>query len=264
MSLIYGLEVFYSEDGWPSAHPDRHLTREQIEKLEPIDLLNNKAFVQMLEQMDIIEKDFGMIHGYLNYQGILNNAVRIRGNEIFMDMYDDPEFVHRFFRHIAGTIMNVSKFIQERQRKSGFDINLLSMSNCVMNMVSPSAYKDFVLPYEIMLSKEYDRFGVHTCNWDVSPYIDILRFIDKMGYLDMGIMSDLKRVKEIFPDTRRAVMYNPVALEENYLEDIRKDIQKIYDEIAPCDIVMADVENTTPDSRVIEFLNIVEDILNNR
>ncbi len=78
-----------------------------------------------------------MIHGYLNYQGILNIATKVRGQDIFMDLFDDPGFVHRFFRHIARTIETTSKMIQARQRKSGFAIDLLSMSNCVINMIAP-------------------------------------------------------------------------------------------------------------------------------
>jgi hypothetical protein len=256
VSLIYGLEVVYGPDIWPSANPEKPLTKEQIEKLKPFDLLNNPIVQQLLGQMDIIEKKWGQIHGYLNYQGILNNALRIRGNAIFIDMVDDPKFVHHFFNHIYQTMLDLVRLIQARQRKSGFDINLLSLSNCVVNMISPDMYKEFVLPYDMKMSREFDRFGIHTCNWNVTPYIEVLKAIDKMGYIDMGIDSDMKKAKKAFPDARRAVMYNPVAVESKNLDEIQKDIQRIYNELAPCDVVLADVENTTPDSRIQEFLEI--------
>jgi hypothetical protein len=133
------------------------------------------------------------------------------------------------------------------------------MSNCVVNMISPQQYEDFILPHDLRLSKEYERFGIHTCNWDVTPYIDALRKIEKMGYLDSGMMADLKRVRETFPDARRAVLYGPLELENKTLLEIRADIERLATEYAPCDIVMADVESTTPDSRVLDFLRIVEE-----
>ena len=262
ISLIYGLEVVYNPDNWPSANPEKPFSREKIEKLEPFDLRSNAIVTQLLGQMDAIEKNWGQIHGYLNYQGVLNNALRIRGNEIFMDMIDEPEFVHFLFRHITETMLKTAKLIQERQGISGFQINLLSNSNCVMNMISADLYEEFVLPYDIMLSKEFDRFGIHTCNWNVTPYIDVLRKIEKMGYIDMGMESDMKRVREAFPNARRAVMYNPVHLENKTLDDIRVDIEKIHNDLSPCDIVLADIENTTEDARVIDFLNISEEVLN--
>ena len=149
------------------------------------------------------------------------------------------------------------KRVQSRQRASGFPINLLSNSNCVINMISSDMYEEFVLPYDIKISKEFERFGIHTCNWNATPYIDSLRKIPKMGYIDMGMDTDMKRMKEVFPDARRAVLYSPVKIEELSLEEITADLKKIRDDISPCDIVLADIESTTPEDRVRDVLEIV-------
>ena len=256
--MVYGMGTRYFADGWPDAASKAPLTKEHLARLEPLDVMQTQVMVQLFEQMDTIEQNYGSIHGYLNYQGILNIALKLRGPDIFMDMYDDPAFVRHLFAHIADTIAKVSKLVQARQRASGFAVNLLSMSNCVMNMVSADTYREFVLPHDLMLSGEYERFGVHTCNWNITPYIDVLRSIDKMGYIDMGMVSDMKRVKEAFPDARRAVLYPPVELEQKSLDEIKADIQKIAEELAPCDIVMADITDTTPDSRVRAFLELAD------
>ena len=52
----------------------------------------------------------------------MNVAVKLRGSELFMDMIDEPESVKLFFKHIADTILQVSKRVQKRQRNSGFAI----------------------------------------------------------------------------------------------------------------------------------------------
>jgi len=256
--MVYGMGTRYFADGWPDAVDKTPLSKEHLARLEPFDVSKTPVMAQLFEQMDTIERTYGQIHGYLNYQGILNIALKLRGGDIFLDMYDDPAFVHHLFAHIADTIMKVSKLVQTRQRASGFAVNLLSMSNCVMNMVSADTYREFVLPYDLMLSKQFERFGVHTCNWNITPYIEVLRCIDKMGYIDMGMMSDMKRVRDVFPDARRAVLYPPVALEQKTMDEIKADIQKIADELAPCDIVMADITDTTPDSRVRGFLTAAD------
>ena len=257
--MLYGIEPSYWVDRWPDAKGGTRVEKAQLEHLEPSDLQTHPVMAQLFEQMDTIEERWGQIQGYPNYQGVLNVAVKVRGSEVFLDMCDDPDFAHFFFDHIARTIEVVAKRVQERQRRSGFYVNQLSMSNCVVNMISPQQYEDFILPHDLRLSKEYERFGIHTCNWDVTPYIDALRKIEKMGYLDSGMMADLKRVKETFPDARRAVLYGPVELENKTLLEIRADIERLATEYAPCDIVMADVESTTPDSRVLDFLRIVEE-----
>ena len=257
--MLYGIEPLYRVDRWPDAKEGMHIDKARLEHLKPFDLHTHPIMVQLSQQMDTIEERWGEIRGHLNYQGVLNVAMKVRGSEIFLDMYDDPDFARSFFDHIAHTIESVSKLVQQRQRRSGFGVNQLSMSNCVVNMVSPQQYEEFILPHDLRLSKEYERFGVHTCNWDVTPYLDALRRIEKMGYLDTGMTADLVRIREMFPDARRAVLYGPVELENKTLSEIREDIERLAAEYAPCDIVMADVESTTPDSRILDFLRIVEE-----
>ena len=256
--MLYGLEPVYRKDGWPDAAAGGKAAGEQLDRLEPLDPASHPVVRQLLEQMGEIERRWGLIHGYLNYQGILNVAVKVMGQEIFFEMIDDPEGTRRFFAHIARAIGDTSKLVQARQRRSGFPVDLLSMSNCVMNMISPEQYREFVLPFDRALSLEYERFGIHTCNWDATPYLDELRTIEKMGYLDTGIMADLARIRRMFPDARRAIMYSPVDLERKSLDAIRSDMQRIAREYAPCDVVMADVESTTPDRRVSDFLDLAD------
>jgi hypothetical protein len=125
-----------------------------------------------------------------------------------------------------------------------------------MNMISPRAYREFVFPYDKRIAESFERFGVHTCNWNVTPYLEELRRLPKVGYLDMGMMSDMKKARALFPEARRAVMYSPVKLQDAPVEEIRKDMERIYQELSPCDVVMADIQATTPDSRVNELLQI--------
>ena len=254
----YGMKPIWYKNEWPDIDPSSRLSKKEILALEPFEVENLPFVANLLKQMDIIEKEFGMIHGYLNYQGIMNVAMKIYGNDFFIDMSVDEPFIDHLFSHIADTIMKVSKLVQKRQRESGFDVDLLSMSNCVMNMVSPMMYERFVLPLDRKLSKQYQRFGIHTCNWNVTPYLESLNKIEKMGYLDMGTVSDMKKARQIFPDTRRAVLINPMLLIEKSNQEIMKEILRINEELAPCDIVLADVDPNTPDKTIIEFWDAVE------
>lgn len=103
--MVYGLEAQYFEDNWPDNLPGDVLSKERLSQPDPFDVAETPVMKQLFGQMDIIEKRFGKVHGYLNYQGILNIAVKLRGTDIFMDMVDDPDFAHRLFGHIAGTIL---------------------------------------------------------------------------------------------------------------------------------------------------------------
>jgi hypothetical protein len=256
----FGIPLIYGEDRWPALDPRRRLSLQQIERLEADEVLGSPVVEDIFRQMNQIEQRWGVIHGYLNWQGVLNNAFNLRGQEIFLDMFDKPELVRRFFSVIAEVMIRLARKIQKRQRASGFPINQFSVSNCVMNMVSPQAYAEFIRPLDARIAESFERFGVHTCNWDVTPYIEVLAALPKLGYLDMGMMSDMRRVRETFPDTYRAVLYSPVKLQEASLEEIRGDMEKIYDDLGPCDLVMADIQASTPDERVQALLDMCADI----
>ena len=255
---VFGFPLLYKEDMWPEISKNKEkLSVKEIEKLDIDKILLSPLVEEIFHQMDIIESEWGKIHGYLNWQGVLNNAFNLRGEKIFTDFYDKPDLVHHFLSIITDVTIRLSQKVQKRQRKSGFYINHFCVSNCTVNMVSPKIYREFLLPYDKKIAESgFERFGMHTCNWNVTPYLEEIKKLPKVGYLDMGIMSDMKKVKEMFPEARRAVMYSPVRLQDASLDEIKKDMKKIYHELSPCDIVMADIQATTSDKRVNELLEI--------
>lgn len=257
---VLGCTLAYPPDRWPVITEKPRRSLAEWSSLCVGDLLHGPAVEDLNRQMDIIEAEAGLIHGYLNWQGVLNNAFHVYGQNLFFAMVDEPDEVQRFLELITELMIRLVGAVQARQRASGFDIDQLDVSNCVMNMLSPRMYRQFVLLHDTRIARSFARFGIHTCNWDVTPYIGVLRELPNLGYLDMGIMSDLRRVRDAFPETRRAVLYSPVQLEHNSLDQIRSEMRKVYCELAPCDVVMADIQASTPDERVRAFLSICSEL----
>jgi len=253
---VFGMPLRYAHDRWPELEQRQPFSVQELEDLHATRLLSGPFVEELFAQMGVIEREWGTIHGYLNWQGVLNNAFHLRRQEIFLDMIDRPDFVRGLFELITDVMIGLAKMVQERQRKSGFAVDQFSVSNCTLNMVSPQAYRKFLLPSDRRIAESFERFGVHTCNWDVTPYIDVLKELPKMGYLDMGMMSDMVWVKEVFPYARRAVMYHPETLDTAAEAVIEADMAKIHRELAPCDVVMADVKADTSDERIHTLLRV--------
>ena len=253
---VFGMRLLYAKDRWPELNPETKLSLDEIEALKIEELLQGPFVEELFKQMDVIESRWGKIHGYLNWQGILNNAFHIRGQDLFLDMIERPEWVHAFFSKICEVMIRLAMMVQRRQRESGFSINQFSVSNCVVNMISPQMYRAFVFPYDRRIALRFERFGVHTCNWNVDPYVQAFQELPNLGYLDMGMESDLSKVRTLFPETRRAVMYWPTKLQDAPMEELKNDMKRVYRELAPCDVVMADIQASTSDKRVNELLEI--------
>ena len=249
MPAVMGVGIRYWPDAWPAAHGGM-LSEEQADALEPVDVETNAFFQGILRQCDRIEELTGTIRGFLNWQGVLNTTFRLRGEEIFTDLLLEPDRARHVFDCVAETMLRQQKALHERQRQAGADYRFATISNCVVNMVSGEHYREFLLPYDLMLRSHFEKFGIHNCAWVVDAYMEAYAETPDLGYIDMGVTSDLVRAKELFPDARRNLLYTAMDMREKTDEQIRADFEKIAREYAPCDLGLPNIDLGIPDDRV--------------
>jgi hypothetical protein len=259
LAAIYGVPVIYASDNWPNCE-HCYLSDEQADSLEPPDLDENSHFQQLLKQVDWIVENEGCAQGFVNWQGVLNNAFRLRGEQIFVDMMDRPDRAAHVFDCVCQTMFDAARRLHERQRESGVEVCFFTVSNCLVNMVSPELYRDLLLCFDQRLAGEFACLGIHNCAWNADPYLEHYASIPNLGYVDMGIKSNLCRARELFPNARLAVMYEPTDFARKTFVDVRHDFVHIARELGPYDIVIADIEAGTPDERVLEAVRLCEDL----
>lgn len=256
---MYGVPIRYDRDRWPVCE-HYVLSPEEIDRLEPVNLDANPFFDNLLDQVDWIAGDQGRVEGYINWQGVLNNAWRLRGEALFTDFFDAPQRCHRLFDSVCTTMIEAARRLHERQRRSGVEIGFMTVSNCLVNMVSPAQYREFLLPLDKRMAEAFGCIGVHNCAWNADPYMEDYARIPHLGYIDMGLESDLARARETFPKARRALVYSPTDLVNKSLKNIREDLERIARHYGPCDVVAGDIEAGTPDGRVLEFLEMCHEM----
>ncbi|MBL7153139.1 MAG: hypothetical protein ISS79_05445 [Phycisphaerae bacterium] len=256
---IYGVPLVYSKDNWPDSQR-RFLSDDEIDQLEPPDLDANSFFRRLMAQTDWIAANEGRVEGFINFQGVLNNAHRLRGEKLFLDLFDAPDRCRHLFDCVCTTMIEAAKQLHRRQRQSDVDIGFITVSNCLVNMVSPEQYREFLLPFDQRLAEAFGCIGIHNCAWTADPYMADYARIDHLGYIDMGLDSDLVRAKNLLARARRAIMYKPTDFANKTLHEIQADLERIARDYAPCDIVVADIEAGMPDERVLEFLSMCDRI----
>jgi hypothetical protein len=257
--VLFSQSIKFFPDKWPAPH-GKPLTDDETDKLAAVEPQNNSFFQGILSQIDRIEHLTGSTRGYLNWQGVLNTAFRLRGQKAFMDLTDSPERAHHLFECIASTMIRGIKILYERQKKSGIEYTFATISNCVVNMIGPEHYTEHVLPYDRKIRDEFEQFGIHNCAWTVDPYIEAYATIPDVGYIDMGIESNLQKVKDFFPDTRRTVLYTSMDLADKSDDRIRRDFELIAKKSGPCDIGLPDIETDVPDERLFLAQNLCREL----
>lgn len=259
VAAMFGVPVHYLPDQWPTcAGP--YLDDDAVDRIEPVDPSSNPFFQELLAQVEWIAGSEGRVEGFINWQGVLNNAHRLRGEALFMDMMTEPERCRRLFNAVAETMIAAARLLHERQRASGVDVRFFTLSNCLVNLVSPELYRDLLLPFDRRVAESFACVGVHNCAWTADPYLEAYAEIPRTAYMDMGLHSDLARARALFPDARRAIMYTPTDLANKTPGKLRADLERIAGEYGPCDLVAADIESGTPDGRVLLLLELCRDI----
>lgn len=171
-----------------------------------------------------------------------------------------PERTKHLLDCVCTTMIEAAKKLQQKQQFYDDAISFFTVSNCLVNMVDPDLYEKFLLPFDQKIADSFDVIGIHNCAWSASPYLDHYAKIPGVAYLDMGIDSDLEKTRTLFHDTRRAIMYTPMDLANKSHIEIRSDLEYIAKDYGPCDIVAADIESGTSDSKVQDFIELCDQI----
>ena len=259
VALLFGIPIDYQEDNWPWSARE-HLDGPAVDALTPPDLDKSEPFDRLMEQIEWIDREIGSVYGFLNWQGVLNSAYRIRGEDLFLEMITEPERVHHLCACVAETMIEGARRLYERQRTAGVDVQHFTVSNCLVNMVSSEHYEQFLLGHDQHISETFGLIGVHNCAWNANLYLDPYSKIPDVAYVDMSMESDLEKAHRLFPDSRRAIMYTPMCVRDKATPELRSDLERIAREYGPCDLVFADIESGTPDERILELAQMCKEI----
>ena len=156
-------------------------------------------------------------------------------------------------------MIDAARRLQKRQRDSGVEVGFFTVSNCLVNLVSPEQYRTLILPFDQRIAAEFACIGIHNCAWNADPYMESYACVPDVAYIDMGVDSDLRKAKGLFPDARRAVMYTPMDLANKSLDAIRGDMERIAREYGPCDFVAADIDAVDEDLPLLELVEAAQE-----
>jgi hypothetical protein len=168
---LFGAEIRFADDQAPWPVP-RNLSRDEVRALEKPAVSTTWPMDQLLRDMDRLEAQFGYICGDLNTDGVLNTALLLRGQDLFLDMLEAPEAAGRLFRVVAETQAEVASLVRSRTGTTSVSTNrsivhvdpgIYLHSNCSVQMISPGLYRKCLLEYEQYLAQRLGPYGIHHC-----------------------------------------------------------------------------------------------------
>lgn len=235
LSQMLGCEVRYHEGRPPQVVP------RNMEKLivEPDRAFDSGASRDLQNVIESLKKRHGRVCGDVNWSGILNIALDLRGQDLFVDMFTQPGDVQEGFRRIAEVIERFVAGVEGSTGTSSISVNrnvrhfarpVFLHSECSHTMISEAFYERFLMPLDAAWSERHRPFGIHYCGPDPHRYAQAFATLPHLDFLDVGWGGDVTRLRQFLPNTFLNLRLSPVEIVRQTTDEIRSTISRLVSE----------------------------------
>lgn len=177
------------------------------------------AFVQKLDhqiqtlqkqypQFPVIPPFFWDSSGRATIHGLITTAQKLRGESIFMDLFDDPQNVHDFFAWIAEVYAHLVKHFAHLAK---IKITSLHVGECSGSMLNQDQFKTFILPHIDLLARKIAPLRFHTCGKS-DHLIEAMALIKNIDIVDTGSDTSVAKLRQFFGETKAIHIAPPVRI----------------------------------------------------
>ncbi len=270
LSEMLGCEIEYGEKTPPQVIC-AHREELSIDEEAPF---RSEAFKRLQRLIESLKAKYGYVTGDINWGGVLNLAMDLKGEAILMDMMLDPEATKHYFAQIGRVVERFFSYIQSQTGSSSISVNRIARymdsplyihSECTHTMISEQDYEEFLLPIDIAWSQQYQPYGIHYCGRDPHRHAAQFAQIDKLAFLDLGWGGDVTTLRKALPEVFFSLRLNPVEIEgysSAELEQIIRERVAASGDLSKTGICCVNMDQGVSDERVKELFKIANQIKN--
>lgn len=266
---LLGVEIRF-EDNQAPAPVCAEMTREQALALPIPAIEDTWPMNRLIAEMDALEAEFGQVIGDFNCDGVLNTALQLRGQQLFLDMLEEPAVAVHLFEVAAETQLRVVRHVRARTGTCSVSVNrsivnvdptIYLHSNCSVQMISPALYERYLLPFELRLSAEMPPYGIHHCGDNLELFASLYSQSRAVFY-DVGWGSDVARVSRELPEAFLNLRLSPVRMLQEKAETIRADALRVLEaagRTANVGLCCINMDHGTPEENVLAMFRAAEE-----
>jgi hypothetical protein len=268
ISQMLGCEVRYTDDEAPQVIAGN---RDALE-VDVDRAFGSEAFKRFESLTESMQQEHGYLAGDVNWGGVLNTAIDLRGQELLMDLIDRPEETAAGFRKIQEVIDRFAGGVQKMTGTSSVSVNrnvrhlsgpVFLHSECSHTMISNEDYQKHLMPLDVAWSEKYRPFGIHYCGVDPHRYAEDFGRIPHLDFLDVGWGGDLKKLREHLPQTFLNIRLSPVDIVKQTPDEVASDIRRLVkDSNNPwlTGVCCINMDQNVPDANVAAIFDTVNEL----
>jgi methylmalonyl-CoA mutase cobalamin-binding domain/chain len=258
LPAIFGCEIVFEPDALPWAMP-LNLSEDQVMKLEVPDIFHTSPMTEMIKQIEYLQDKYGKVVGDINTTGVQNLALKIRGEQFYIDYFENPELCHHLLKVCTESIIQLFQYVYKITGTGAIDVTpmcdprLFVIPNCTVEQISLETYEKYVLGYDNQVADACHPLGVHHCG-SVNQVLDGYAKIRHLEFVEIGFGSDVRRAREVFgPHVAVNARINPVLMKNGTTEEVAAEVRNLIQQGAPLHNFSIDtvgLTHGTPDENV--------------
>ncbi len=267
LPAILGCEAVFKDDALPWAMP-LNLSEKEVMKLEVPDIFNSDPMTEIIKQIDYLKDKYGKVVGDINITGVQNLALKIRGDQLYYDYYENPELSHHLLGICTECIIQLFQFIYKITGTGAMDVTpmcdprLFVIPNCTVEQISLKAYEEFILDYDNQVADACHPLGIHHCG-SVNEVMDGYAKVRHLEFIEIGFGSDVKRTREVFgPQVAVNARISPVLMKNGTTQEVEAEVRNLIDQGVPLNNFSIDTVGLTygtPDENVKTALRTAQE-----
>lgn len=258
LPAILGCEIVYDDAALPWAMP-LNLSRKECEKLSKPDLATASPMKEVLGQIEYLKGKYGRVVGDINVTGVQNLALKLRGEELYIDYFEEPEFCHRLLRFCAECIIDLWRLVYPLTGTGAMDVTpmcdpkIFCVPNCTVEQISGETYQEFGLPYDNILADACHPFGIHHCG-SLDAVAQYYAQVKNLVFVEAGFGTDFKAARAVLgPNVAFNARISPVLMKNGTPEEVTAAVRDAIAQGAPLNNFSVDtvgLTQGTPDENV--------------
>ncbi len=258
LPAIFGCEIVFEEAALPWAMP-LNLSKEACAKLVKPDLTRMEPMKTVLGQIEQLKAKYGKVVGDINVTGVQNLALKLRGEELYIDYFEDPEFSHQLLTFCAGCIIDLWQLVYPITGTGAMDVTpmcdptIFCVPNCTVEQISGDTYEEFGLPYDNILAEACHPFGIHHCG-SLDPVAEHYAKVKNLVFVEAGFGTDFAAARKVLgPQVAFNARISPVLMKNGTPEEVAAAVKDAIDQGAPLSNYSIDtvgLTDGTPDDNV--------------
>ena len=192
-------------------------------------------FKKLLTLIDELKAKFGYVCGDINWGGVLNIAMDLKGENVLTDMMMQPDECKDYIRRISAVVERFFTFIQSQTGTNSISVNRVVRhvkepvylhSECSHTMISEDDYRMFLMPVDAEWSRKYRPYGIHYCGKDPHRHAIAYGELPYVDFFDLGWGGDIAVMRKHLPHTLLNLRIDPVTLNSLSCEEIEHFIRE--------------------------------------